>query len=184
MTNYTGQMATKASYANRAESSYRFADMSASYKPRQNVFDTQPVVNSVRSIAPSIASPQASAPKKRETYIKPPRIVLSIREKIAMLVILVLICACLLATVGVHAYCAGLQRDINLINVKMAEVQEDIDKMSTEIEIGRNIGTIEESANNKLKMVYPKGESRRHLDVKGINKKKSVADYIRGKVYG
>jgi cell division protein FtsL len=119
----------------------------------------------------------------RDVFGRPSRIILSVREKMSIFFLIVVIGVLFFGTIFTSAYCAGLQKDINLANAQAALVQEEIDKLNIEIETGRNISSIEKSAKKKLKMDYPADDKIKYIDKMKYNKD-DLAQYLREKAYG
>ena len=99
-----------------------------------------------------------------------------------MLFILILVCLCLLGEVGINAYCSQLQKSINSLSADTVIVQNDIDKLSAQIETARNISTIERRAQKELHMVLAKGDGIKYLKVNKY-KMENLTEYLRERAY-
>jgi cell division protein FtsL len=134
--------------------------------------------------APAYVPEPADVPvPARDVFIRPPRIILSAREKASLLFLVVLAGLVFFGAIFASAYCAKIQKEINQTNAQSAVVQEEIDKLYIEIEQGRNIQTIEKAAKKNLKMKYPTGDRIKYIgEIK--YKKEDLAQYLREKAYG
>jgi cell division protein FtsB len=121
-----------------------------------------------------------------ERFAAPPRIVLSLRERLGLLFLIGLVGLVLLGAVLIEAKCASIQQEINSIHAQTADIRDDIDKLYIEIEQGRRIETIEKRAKKELHMVYPLRDRMKYLDEIQYNEeeKQDLIQYIREKAYG
>jgi len=84
------------------------------------------------------------------------------KDTAKIIVYILILCAILLASVGITAHTAKLQYDINKLNSQIAETQTDIKTLEVRIKSASNITNVEERA-EELGFVYPEFDQIRYI---------------------
>lgn len=84
------------------------------------------------------------------------------RDKARIIAYLLVLCFILLVFVGITAYTAKLQYDINKLNSQISETQTDIKMLEVRIKTASNITNLEERAVG-LGFVYPEFDQLRYI---------------------
>ena len=102
-----------------------------------------------------------------------PAVRLTLRDKLAMLLLILLAAAIFTGMIFLSAWRATIQQDINQTDAKIAVVQEDIDNLQLAIEKKKNIAVIESKALT-MGMIYPAAEAGQLIYLEDIEKGKKA----------
>lgn len=91
--------------------------------------------------------------------------VISVQDKLRLLVLIVVLGALFSCVVAAAAYGAKVQYNINTLQAQCGQVQGEIENLNVKIKSATNIQTIEEKA-SAMGMVYPKLTEYVYIDAK------------------